>query len=81
MTRENFEKLNDPNLKKILDYFKSLELNSSKYLDEIIDIQDKFKKETKNFLIYFGEEEKNFKLPDFFKGMTDFIKAFKVACL
>jgi hypothetical protein len=81
MTRENFEKLNDPNLKKILDYFKSLELNSSKFLDEIIEMQDKYKKETKIFLSYFGEEEKNFKLPDFFKGMSDFVKSFKVACL
>jgi hypothetical protein len=81
MTRETFEKLNDPNLKKILDFFKSLESNSTKYFDEIIELQDKYKKETKIFLTYFGEEEKNFKLPDFFKNMTEFVKSFKIACL
>jgi hypothetical protein len=81
MTRESFEKLNDPNLNRILDYFKSLESNSTKFLDEIIDKQDKYKKESKNFLAYFGEEERNFKLSDFFKGMTEFVQSFKVACL
>lgn len=81
MTRENFEKLNDPNLKRILSYFKALESNSSRDFDEIIEMQDKYKKETKSFLSYFGEDEKNFKLPDFFKGMSDFVKSFKKACL
>ena len=81
MTRENFEKLNDPNLKRILGYFKSLESNSSRDFDEIIEIQERYKKDTKTFLTYFGESEKDFKLPDFFKGMTDFVKSFKVACL
>lgn len=81
MTRESFEKLNDQNLKQLTSYLNSIELNSCGALDEIINVQDTFKKEIKAFTQYFGEDEKNFKPIDFLKLISDFVKNFKKACL
>lgn len=81
MTRESFEKLNDPNLKKLSNYINSVELIACGEIDEILTAQDNYKKETKSFVQYFGEEEKNFKPIDFMKSINEFIKSFKKACL
>jgi len=81
MTRESFEKLNDPNLKQLIDYLNKIELSSCESLDEIINTQDNFKKEVKGFVQYFGEDEKSFKPIEFLKLISDFVKNFKKACL
>jgi len=81
LTRESFEKVNDPNLKKLSSFLNAIELNSCGALDEIITTQDSFKKEIKAFVQYFGEEEKTFKPIEFLKSINDFVKNFKKACL
>ena len=56
-----------------------LEENAQKHLDNIIKLQENLNKEILSTSVFFGEDQKTFKYPDFLKQINDFISTFKKA--